>query len=413
MPIVKTMESDRHDIVVLGGGLVGMAMAVALSRYGMSVVLIDPAPVADRGSIDFDGRAYAVAPGSRNLLTAIGVWDAVKPQAQPISRIQVADRTEGPCPPGGLHFDPDEIGVQTLGWIVEDHVLRRALLDAVSAGDVVHLAPARAVSVVRDAYCALVALEDGRRIQTAMVVACDGRRSATAQAAGVEYVSWGYSQTGLVSAVAHTAPHHGLAHQGFYSGGPFAVLPMTGDRSALVWSEHAAEAERISALSDAEYLQAVASRIGGRLGALELVGKRWAYPLGLALATRYALPRMVVAGDAAHGVHPIAGQGMNLGLRDVAALTEVLVEAQRLGLDIGTKDVLEGYERWRRFDGTALSLGIDGLNRLFSTSFGPLQAARSVGLELVDRLPGARRAFMNAASGVGDGAPALLRGHAI
>lgn len=407
------MDGQRHDVVVLGGGLVGMGMALALERHGFAVALVDPAPVADRAGLDFDGRAYAVAPGSRNLLSSLGVWDVVGSQAQAISRIEVADRLEGPCPPGSLHFDPMESGAEALGWIVEDHILRCALLDAVEASNIAQLAPALAVGVERDAYGAEIVLESGLCLNAALVVSCDGRKSATARAAGVQYLSWGYEQTGLVSAIAHERPHEGLAHQGFFPGGPFAVLPMTGDRSALVWSEKSDLAQGIAALSDEAYMEAVTTRIGGRLGVLELVGKRWAYPLGLALATTFAMPRMVVAGDAAHGVHPIAGQGMNLGLRDVAALVEVLVEAQRLGLDIGTLDVLKGYERWRRFESTALSLGMDGLNRLFSTASGPVQAFRSFGLGLVDKMPAARKAFMGAASGIGDKAPALLRGRAI
>lgn len=412
-PNSKGMSAKRYDVAVLGGGLVGLCMALALSRHGFSVALIDPAPVADRAALDFDGRAYAVAPGSRNLLAAIGVWDAIAAEAQPIAGIEVADRTPGPVAPGLLHFDAVEAGGAALGWIVEDHVLRRALLAAVEQAELSHMAPSRAIEVTRDGFGAEIVLDSGLCLSAALVVACDGRRSPTARAAGIRYLAWGYAQTGLVSAISHTKPHGGLAHQGFYPGGPFAVLPMTGDRSALVWSERTEIAERIAALSDADYMQAVAARIGGRLGDLELVGRRWAYPLGLALAHRYVAPRLVVAGDAAHGVHPIAGQGMNLGLRDVAALVEVLVGAARLGLDIGTEDVLQDYQRWRRFDATSLSLGMDGLNRMFSTAAGPVQGLRSLGLGLVAKLPGVKRGFMQAASGNGDEAPALLRGQPV
>lgn len=407
------MTRQTYDVAILGGGLIGMAMAVAMARHGMSVVLIDPAPVADRAALGFDGRAYAVAPGSRNLLAATGIWDGIAPEAQPIRQIEVTDRVQGPAAPGNLHFDPIDAGSDTLGWIIEDHILRGALLTAVEAAGVAHIAPGRAEHVERDAYSARVNLADGREILASLVVACDGRKSATAQAAGIQYLAWGYAQTGLVSAISHSLPHEGLAHQGFYPGGPFAVLPMTGNRSALVWSERAAAASDIAALSDEAYMEAVRARIGDRLGTLDLLGKRWAYPLGLSLASRYAVPRLVVAGDAAHGVHPIAGQGMNLGLRDVAALTEVLVGARRLGLDIGSAEVLSNYERWRRFDATALSLGMDALNRMFSTSAGPIQAMRSFGLGLVQKMPGVQRAFMQAASGTGSDAPALLRGRPI
>ena len=391
-----------------------MAMAVTLARHGFRVALVDAAPVADRAALDFDGRAYAVAPGSRNLLASIGLWDEISAAAQPIARIEVEDRLDGPLPPSHLHFDPAEAGRAELGWIVEDHVLRRALLSAVEMTEGLdHIAPDRAAEVVRDGYGATVELTSGRSLASALIVACDGRRSAIARDAGIRYLNWSYDQVGLVAAISHSADHQGLARQGFYPGGPFAVLPMTGRRSALVWSERPEEAERIASLEDAAYLAAVATRIGGRLGEIELAGKRWSYPLGLALAQSYTAPRLVVAGDAAHGVHPIAGQGMNLGLRDAAALTETLVGARRLGLDLGDPEALRGYEQWRRFDATALSLGMDALNRLFSNNNPPLQALRNLGLQAVSQVPPLRASFIGAASGVAETAPALLAGRAI
>ena len=247
-------------------------------------------------------------------------------------------------------------------------------------------------------------------LRARLVVACDGRRSATARAAGVDYLSWGYDQVGLVSAIAHEVPHEGLAHQSFFAGGPFAVLPLPGNRSSLVWSERAARAAEVQALSDIDYMAEITARIGGRLGGLDLAGRRWAHPLGLALANRYAVHRLVVAGDAAHGVHPIAGQGLNMGFRDVAALAEVLADAARRGEDIGALDVLERYQAWRRPDATLMALGMDGLTRMFSTAADPVQAVRNLGLRGVAASGMARRGFMGLAAGSGGDVPRLLQG---
>jgi len=400
-------------VAILGGGLVGSTMAVTLARHGFRVALVDPASVQERAEPDFDGRAYAIAPGSRNLLDAIGVWEGVAAHAQPISRIEVVDAAMGAAFPVELAFDPSEAGRSALGWIVEDRFLRRTLLDAVDGTDVDHLASARADRVAPRSACAEAVLEDGGILAAALVVACDGRRSVIARAAGVDYLGWSSRQTGLVSAIAHEHPHEGVAHQSFFPGGPFAVLPLTGNRSALVWSERTRRAAEIVALDDAAYMDEIRARVGSRLGRLEPAGRRQAFPLSFALAFRFAAPRLAVVGDAAHGVHPIAGQGLNMGLRDVAALTEIAVEAARLGLDIGEAGVTEEYQRWRRFDATAMSLGMDGLNRLFSTDAAPASALRNLGLGAVGRLPAARRFFTEVASGASGEIPKLLAGEPI
>ncbi len=411
-PIVKPV-ADRFDTVVLGGGLVGSALALALARHGIESALLDPLPAEVRADPEFDGRAYAVAPGSANLLRALGIWDGVGRHAEPVRRISVADRADGPLPAAALHFDPAEGDQETLGWILEDRFLRGALLRAVAnAPGIEHRAPARSDAVRLAPTGAEVDLA-GETLRSALVLACDGRRSATARAAGIGYLSWDYPQTGLVCAIEHERPHGGEAHQAFFAGGPFAQLPLPGNRSSIVWSEAKARADEIAALDDAAYTAEIARRLGGRLGEVRLAGRRWAYPLGLALATCYARPRLAVAGDAAHGVHPIAGQGLNMGLRDVAALTEVLVEAARRGEDIGALDVLRRYERWRRFDATAMTLGMDGLNRLFSTGVGPAQALRNAGLHMVARLAPARRFFMSEAAGLSGDVPRLLSGQTI
>ena len=402
---------ERYDICVLGGGLVGSVMALALARHGFRVMLADPVGAEQQRDPEFDGRAYAIAPGSARLLEVLAIWHAVRPHAQPVERITVGDRCPGPVAPAMLHFDPAETGTGALGWIVEDRHLRTAVQDALEASDVTRRDGA-VENVSRDSTHATVTI-GGETSLASLVVACDGRNSTTAKDAGIRYLGWGYGQTGLVSAIEHDIPHHGEAYQSFFPGGPFAVLPLTGNRSSLVWSERDAEAARISALSDDADVTEIAHRMDGRLGDIRGIGRRWAYPLGLSLATEYARPRLVVAGDAAHGVHPIAGQGMNMGLRDVAALTEVLVRAARRGEDIGVQDVLRRYEQWRRFDATAMALGMDALNRLFSTDLPPVQALRNLGLGLVSRLGDARRAFMAEASGSAGDVPALLTGRPV
>jgi 2-octaprenyl-6-methoxyphenol hydroxylase len=407
---------DRTDIIVAGGGLTGPALALALAGAGLRVAVIDRVAAVRRAEPEFDGRAYAVALGSARLLGALGVWRAVGARAQPILDIAVDDGLPGAVPGGAplLHFDPRETDEGRVGWIVEDRWLRGALLDAMDAAPgVTQIAPADVAGAEYGTAAATVRLADGRTFSAPLVVACDGRRSALAAAAGIRRLRWGYDQTGLVNAVEHELPHHGVAHQSFFPGGPFAVLPLPGDRSSLVWSERTDEADRLKALDDAAFTAEFAVRIGGRLGEIRLVGRRWAYPLDLTLAERYVAPRLALAGDAAHGIHPIAGQGLNIGLRDVGALAEVLVEAARIGEDIGSTIVLERYQRWRRFDATSLALGMDALNRLFSNRDPALKLVRDAGLAAVNRTGALRRAFMREAAGVAGDVPRLLRGRAL
>jgi 2-octaprenyl-6-methoxyphenol hydroxylase len=399
-------------MIIIGGGLIGPTLAVALARPGFRVAIVDRVAAERRAEPDFDGRAYAIALGSSRLLRALGVWSAVEGKAQEIRDIEVDEGIPGGVPL--LHFDPRELDDGRVGWIVEDRWLRGALLAAMDEADgITQLAPVELAAVEYDSAGATVRLADGRVLEAPLVIACDGRRSAVAEAAGIRRLRWGYEQTGLVNAVAHELPHEGLAHQSFFPGGPFAVLPLPGNRSSLVWSERTAEAERLQALDDDAFTAVIAARIGPRLGRIELAGRRWAYPLDLTLAERYVAPRLALAGDAAHGIHPIAGQGLNIGLRDVAALAEVLVEAARIGEDIGAANVLERYERWRRFDATVLALGMDALNRLFSNDNPAVRLVRDTGLGAVNCCGGLRRAFMREAAGVAGDVPRLLRGQAL
>ncbi len=404
--------TSGYDVAILGGGLVGTGLALALAGTGFSVVLVDPVAPERHLAADFDGRAYAIAPGSMRLLQVLGVWDGIAEHVQPVRRIVVEDVQSDPHPPAALHFDPAEIGQSELGWIVEDRHLRTALLSALGQSSIDHRAPGRGDVLDRGTGWAHVSV-DGADVRARLVIACDGRMSATARAAGIEYLQWGYDQIGLVSAILHECAHDGLAHQSFFAGGPFAVLPLQGDRSSLVWSERALRATIVQEMPDQDYCAEIATRIGGRLGRLELDGKRWSHPLGLSLAAQYCVHRLAVAGDAAHGVHPIAGQGLNMGLRDVAALTEVLAEAARRGEDIGAVDVLERYQIWRRPDASLMALGMDGLTRLFSTSAAPAQALRNMGLGAVAGSGAARRGFMGMAAGTTGDVPKMLQGRAV
>lgn len=404
------MSELRVDVAILGGGLVGPALALALEQAGFRTAVIDAKAPEAQVSEDFDGRAYAIALASAKALGVLGVWNRVSAEAEPIRDIQVG---EGAGSPALLHFDPRSLDEGRIGWILEDRFLRRALLSAMAEADLVHLAPAE-VSEISDTPGAVeMGLADGRSLRAEVLVGADGRRSHVAREAGIGTQRWRYDQTGLVAALGHELPHNGLAHQSFSPGGPFAVLPLPGQRSSIVWSERTGEAERLQALPRAEFTAEIARRIGPRLGAIEIPGKVWAYPLDLVLADRYVAPRRALVGDAAHGVHPIAGQGLNLGLRDVAALAEVLTDASRLGEDIGAVNVLERYEQWRRFDNTAMALGMDGLNRLFSNALPGLGPLRQFGLRAVDNLPALARRFMREAAGLSGDAPRLLQGRAL
>ncbi len=411
--ILRGMDMDC-DIVIVGGGLNGPALALALAQAGQRVVMIDALPEAVRADAEFDGRAYALAIASKRLLSALGVWPAVEAVAQPILGIRATDGRVGQGPsPLFLGFDHAEIEEGPMGFLVEDRHLRRALAEAVAAAGVRCLSGAAVVAQEVRPGAVSVTLADGDVVTGRLLVGCDGRGSGTATRAGIGRTGWGYGQVALVCAIGHELPHHGIAQQFFTPGGPLAILPLKGNRSAIVWSESEAVAREITALDEAEYLAALHLRVGDYLGKLKLLGKRYSYPLGLTLAERLVAPRVALVGDAAHGVHPIAGQGLNLGFRDVGALAEIVVEAGRRGEDIGDEGVLERYQRWRRFDSTALALGMDAVNRLFSNDNPVLRLGRDLGLGAVNALPGLRRRFIREAAGLTGELPRLLQGRAI
>jgi 2-octaprenyl-6-methoxyphenol hydroxylase len=400
------------EIAIVGGGMVGMTLGLALASAGFDVVLAEESDGTAPQSEEFDGRASAIAFGSRRLLDALGVWPRLCDKAAPINDILVTDgRISRGASPLFLHFDHREIGGEPLGHIVENRYIRRALAEtAAEMTSLRVLHKARASGLSETAHARIIQLADGRRIAAKLCVGADGRNSPLRQAAGIKTIAWNYGQTGLVATVAHQRPHDGIAQEYFLPSGPFAILPLTGNRSSLVWTERSARAPALLALDSQAFENEIARRFGTYLGPITVTGPRWSYPLGLHLARDYVRPRLAIIGDAAHGIHPIAGQGLNLGFRDVAALAQVLTDAARQGEDIGGMGVLSRYERWRRFDTVALAASTDLLNRLFSNDIGPLRLARDLGLALAGAVGPARRFFMREAGGDTGILPRLMRG---
>ncbi len=412
--ILRGME-HKSDILIVGGGLNGPALALALAQTGHSVTVIDALAEKVRKNAAFDGRAYALALASQRLLHAIGVWDRVAEHAQPMLEIKVTDGHAGEGPsPFFMHFDHAEIEEGPMGYMVEDRHLRRAFLDAMAEEEAItQLNGKTVVAQEVDATGVTLTLDDGATVTGGLLVGCDGRRSGTAARAGIKRSGWDYGQTALVCAIEHDQPHHGVAHQFFMPPGPLAILPLTGSRSSIVWSERTEMAQRINALPEDEYLQVLRPRFGDFLGNIRLQGDRFTYPLNLTIANSFISDRMALVGDAAHGMHPIAGQGLNAGLRDVGALAEVLTLAGRRGEDIGSVLVLERYQEWRRFDTAALAMATDVFNKLFSNDNPLLRIGRDIGMSIVGSLPGLRRGFVREAAGLTGDLPKLLQGRAI
>ncbi|WP_207497457.1 UbiH/UbiF/VisC/COQ6 family ubiquinone biosynthesis hydroxylase [Limimaricola pyoseonensis] len=398
------------DILITGGGLNGPVLALALARAGFTVTLIDAAPPEADASAAAS-RAYAIAAGSRRMLARLGLWAALAPDAQEMAEIKVTDGRAGEGPARGmLHFDSAEIENGPMGHMVEDRHLRAALAEALGAAEGVTLkAPVRVVAQEAGPGGVTVTLDSGERLTGLLLAGCDGRQSGTATRAGIRRAGHGYGQSAITCTVAHELPHKGVAHQFFMPGGPLAILPLKGNRSSVVWSERTERAEKIVAGPDEAFLAALRPAFGNFLGQIRLEGARGLHPLGLSLAERFVAARVALVGDAAHGLHPVAGQGLNAGLRDVAALAQVLGEARRRGEDVGTGPVLERYARWRRFDTATLAATTDFTTRLFSNDNPLLRLARDAGMGAINAVAPLRRAMIREAAGLTGELPELMR----
>jgi len=398
------------DVVIGGGGFVGMSLALALARAGLCVVVADPVPAPQALSEAFDGRVCALSYATLRMFRALGVWEGLEAYAQPIEQILVTDAKLGrAASPFSLFFDGQEVG-GPLGAIAENRAIRRALFGAVAkVAQIRVIAPASVTSVKPAGEAVEVALSTGETLKARLAVAADGRDSRARDEMGIGVVRWDYPQAGIVATVHHEHPHNGTAYEHFLPSGPFAILPLTGNRSSLVWTERRDIAARMMGLDQIGFEAEIAKRFGKHLGSLHQEGPRWSYPLRFHLAREYVKPRFALAGDAAHGIHPIAGQGLNLGLRDAAALADVLIDAAGLGQDIGALDVLKRYEQWRRFDSFTQAMTMDALNRLFSNDIAPLRLARDLGMGLVDKIGPLRRYFMREAGGDVGKLPSLMR----
>lgn len=408
------MTTESLDILVCGAGYVGLsaALAIKVAAPSLDVAVIDAAPAEVWRK---DQRASAIAAGARKLLSTLGVWAEIEPEAQAINEMIVTDsRTSDPVRPVFLTFGGRIEDGEPFAHMVPNVAMVATLRDkAAEIGLPIYQSAAASALELSDP-AARVETANGRIFGARLVVAADGVKSGLRDMAGIKTQHWDYGQSGIVATVAHERPHEGRAEEHFMPSGPFAILPLTGNRSSLVWTERTADADRLVKEDDFIFEAELERRFGHHLGALSVEGGRRAFPLGLTLARDFVKPRFALAGDAAHGIHPVAGQGLNLGFRDVAALAETLVEANRLGLDIGSMAVLERYQSWRRFDTVRMGLTSDVLTRMFSNDITPLRLMRDFGFGLVDRMPALKRYFIDQAAGIPDASgPRLLRGETI
>jgi len=398
------------DILVGGGGYVGLSVAVSIKKAAphLGVMVVDAAP---DNVWQKDARASAIAAAASRMLEALGLWEKMLPEAQPITRMEITDsRTSDPVRPVFLTFDGEAGPGEPFAHMVPNPALIGPLLDAAKELGIELKSATTIESFTTDSRCATAKLSTGETVEARLLVACDGAKSKLRDIAGIKTVHWDYGQSGIVTTVEHERPHNGVAEEHFLPAGPFAVLPLPGNRSSLVWTERTADADRLVTADDLVFEEELERRFGHKLGHIRPIGPRRAFPLGLTLARAFVANRFALAGDAAHGIHPISGQGLNLGFKDVAALAETVVDADRLGLDIGAMNVLERYERWRRFDTFRMGVTTDVLNRLFSNDMTPVRVIRDFGLGLVDRMPGLKSFFIKQASIAGGDDPKLLGG---
>lgn len=413
------MSGSEFDIVIAGAGLAGAAFALAAAQGGFKVVVVDPQPFETQLAPRFDGRSTAIAYSTFRMLDALGLGASLRPHACRMDHILVTDgqrpgASSRPPSPAFIRFDAEEIGDRNggepLGYMLENRRIRQALAAALPEAGVEVLAPAAVKSVKTDTVRATVTLDNGRVLEAPLVVGAEGRGSTVRREAGIDTLGWKYGQSGVVCTVKLGKDHGNVAHEYFLPDGPFAILPLTEQRASLVWTESTRRADALKTCSDEAFRAHLYRRFGEFLDDVEVVGPRFVYPLSLQLAENLIAQRTAILGDAAHGVHPVAGQGLNMGLKDAAALAEVLTDAMRLGEDFGSELVLERYARWRRFDNAVLAAGFDGFVRLFSNDIAPVRHARDLGMAIVNRIGPMRRAFMHEAGGATGDLPRLLRG---
>ena len=408
---------ERSDVLILGGGLVGLSLAIALSRNGVTTIVIDAAEPASQIAPAFDGRTTAVSSSSWRMLQAIGVGEKIAAHGCPIRTIRVSDGLA----PGTLTFDPSRgslsvDGEDPLGIMFENRLIRQALQQtAAECEHITVIAPARTGEVVRDEAGVRAALTDGRAVMASLLIGAEGRNSPTRDAAHIPIARWHYDHAAMVTTVRHERPHEYVAYEIFYPTGPFAILPMLDDeegrhRSAIVWSVTAADGPAYMGLSDRAFAAELEKKMGGALGRVEMGSRRWTYPLGFHHAAQVTDLRLALVGDAAHGIHPIAGQGLNLGFRDAASLAQVLVEGARLGLDIGDAQLLDRYQRWRSLDSFSVALATDSLTRIYGVPGRTASAVRRFGMGLIDRIAPLKDRLMAEARGESGEMPLLLRG---
>lgn len=398
------------DILVAGGGYVGLSVAVSIKKAAphLRIMVADGAP---EGAWQKDGRASAIAAAASRMLTALGLWDEMLPHAQPINKMIITDsRTSDPVRPVFLTFDGEVGQGEPFAHMIPNPAMVGPLLRAAQELGVELKFSTSVTNFSAGPMSVSATLSTGETVQARLLVACDGAKSRLRDIAGIKTVHWDYGQSGIVTTVEHERPHEGVAEEHFLPAGPFAVLPLPGNRSSLVWTERTHDADRLVAADDLVFEEELERRFGHKLGPIRAVGGRRAFPLGLTLARAFVANRVALAGDSAHGIHPISGQGLNLGFKDVAALAETVVDADRLGLDIGALNVLERYQSWRRFDTFRMGVTTDVLNRLFSNDITPIRIARDFGLGVVDRMPGLKNFFIKQASIAGGADPKLLGG---
>jgi 2-octaprenyl-6-methoxyphenol hydroxylase len=412
---MPSLPDHRADVLIAGGGFAGFALAIALRQAlgeNFAVLLADP-NLEGPGSGGHDVRASAIAAAPRRMFEALGVWDAVAAAAQPILDMAITDsRVDDAMRPVFLTFGGEIEPGEPFAHMVENGSLIAALAArAVDVGIVLVKAPV--TDFVAEPSAVNAVMGDGATVSARLLVAADGARSRLRQQAGIAVSGWSYGQSAIVTTVAHERSHEGRAEEHFLPAGPFAVLPLRGNRSSIVWTEETREADRIVALPDSDFHDELEKRFGLGLGEITIAGPRRAYPLGLWVARSFVTDRLALIGDAAHVIHPIAGQGLNMGLRDVAALAEAVVDGVRLGVDPGDSSILMRYQRWRRFDTMTMCVSTDGLNRLFSNRSDVLRLVRDMGLGIVERLPALKSLFIREAAGLVGDVPKLLRGESL